>query len=61
MKKQSMYAMCENEKGIMMLLEKGKEYRIVKVKNYRRFAGTFYILDDGLAYDSCHFSSTYLK
>jgi hypothetical protein len=61
MNKQKMYAMCMNDEGAKMNLDRGKEYRVIKVKSYLRFGDMFYILEDGLAYASCHFSVTYLK
>jgi len=61
MKKQNMYAMCTNDTGVMMTLERGKEYHVVKIRNYAKFAGCYYVLEDGLAYDSCHFSVTWLR
>ena len=56
-----MYAMCTNDTGVMMTLERGKEYHVVKIRNYAKFAGCYYVLEDGLAYDSCHFSVTWLR
>jgi hypothetical protein len=62
MLKPKMYAMCTSNQGAGMLLEKGKEYRIVSVKSYLKFGDDcFFILEDGLAYASNHFSVTYLK
>jgi hypothetical protein len=57
--KPKMYATCLDDRA--RYLEKGKEYRIVRVAVYKRFGEhIFYILENGLAYSGCHFSVTYL-
>ncbi len=57
-----MYALCIDNNGVMLHLEKGKEYEVVAIRNCQsNYADTFYILSDGLAYASCHFSVTYTK
>ena len=61
MQKPRMYAMCTNDNGAGLSLEKGKEYRIVHVKTYSKFAGYFFTLEDGFRYPADHFSVTYLK
>ena len=60
MKKPEMYATCDNNTGTF--LEKGQEYRVLYLKQYKKFGDRlFFILEDGLAYADCHFSVTYLK
>jgi hypothetical protein len=57
-----MYAICTNPEGVNFFLEYGKEYKVVSIIGREsNYADTFYLLEDGLAYASCHFSVTYEK
>jgi len=57
---QKMYALCTN--NLYTDLEKGKEYEVVKVKAFSGFGEKcFFVLADGLAYSSIHFSVIYIK
>ena len=56
---EEMYAMCINAKGTN--LTEGYEYLVKKVKVFKGFGeDVFYVLDNGLAYASCHFTVTYM-
>lgn len=62
MKTEHMWAKCLNSRGIGYdhQLVEGREYHIVKVKVYKRFASTcFYVLENGIAYPDFHFTVTY--
>lgn len=56
-----MYARCLQSKGCRLV--ENFEYEVVEVKGFIEGFGEscFYVLDDGLAYASCHFSVTYYK
>lgn len=64
MDKPKMYAKCLNVDcvNVERNLEERKEYRVMKVKTFPFFGDElFYILEDGYAYASYHFTTTYLK
>lgn len=61
MKKQQMYATCVNNVHTNGL-EIGEEYHVISVEKFPSFGDTsFYMLENGYFYASCHFSVTYLR
>lgn len=55
-----MYARCLNSKDCDLI--ENFEYRVLEVRKFDGFGESlFYILENGLAYASVHFSVTYLK
>lgn len=60
MKLEHLYATCVNSKHTD--LEDRKEYRVVEMKSFDGFGDSlFFVLENGLAYASIHFSVTYFK
>lgn len=59
MKDKKMYSVCIDNKNTR--LEEFKEYQVVEVKSLDGFGDIFFVLEDGIAYASIHFSVTYLR